>query len=62
MKMVSENSLANIYNSKILYYMNTQIITFNFSSKISEALSGRIEFWAYMKIQIYTTPKGRCNL
>lgn len=38
MKMVAENSLADMYNGKILYYMNTQIITFDFSSKISETL------------------------
>ena len=44
MKMVAENSLADIdtrfsyLNKQILYYMNTQIITFDFSSKISETL------------------------
>lgn len=45
MKMVSENSLADMYSGKILYYMNTQIIIFDFSSKTSEALSGSIKFW-----------------
>lgn len=50
MKMVSENSLADMYNGKILYYMNTQIITFDFSSKLSEALSGKIEFGAQTTI------------
>lgn len=38
MKMVAENSLDDMYNGKILYCMNTQIITFDFNSKISEAL------------------------
>lgn len=36
--MVAENSLADMYNGKILYCMTTQIITFDFSSKISEGL------------------------
>lgn len=40
MKMVAKNSLADMYNSKILKYMNTQIITLEFSSKISEGLVG----------------------
>lgn len=40
MKMVAENSLADMYNGKILYCMTTQIITFDFSSKISEGLMG----------------------
>lgn len=39
--MVAENTLADMYNGKILYYMNSQIITFDFSSKISEALVGK---------------------
>lgn len=33
-----------MYNDNILYYRNTQIVTFDFSSKISEAFQ-RIEFW-----------------
>lgn len=41
MKMVAENSLADMYNGKNLYYMNTQIIIFDYSYKISEALVGK---------------------
>lgn len=38
MKMVAGNSLADMYNGKILYCINSQIITFDFSPEISKAL------------------------
>lgn len=50
MKMVAENSLADMYNGKILYCMTTQIITFDVSSKISEGLMGE---WNLEYRQLY---------